>query len=100
MPTKRGLLKGPKINQNHSTVIPGAEIVVAAARKHEAVTGVSISIIEGVRGGRRSLKMAPIPAGLKVKAQSDGAVQTLYVYTDNIETVSAAIEAAWKRAYE
>lgn len=100
MSTKRGLLKGPKINQNHSTLTNGAEIVVDAARKHEQVKSVVVSIIEPKRGGRRSLKMRPVPAGLKIKVQGDGAVQTLFVYTGVPETVWDAIETAWKRAYE
>ena len=90
--TRRGLLKGPKFNGKHTTLIAAAERVVAALREDPRVTKIIIGVITSRRGRTTSVKAVPINAGLRVTVVSAKNVQELYAYTDDIAGVKALLE--------
>ncbi len=90
--TRRGLLKGPKFNGKHTTLIAAAERVVIALRDDPRVTKIVIGVITSRRGRTTSVKAVPINAGLRVTVVSPQNVQELYAYTDDVEGVKATLE--------
>lgn len=90
--TRRGLLKGPKFNGKHTTLIAAAERVVVALRDDPRVTKIIIGVITSRRGRTTSVKAVPINAGLRVTVVSPQNVQELFAYTDDIEGVKATLE--------
>lgn len=92
---KRGLLKGKKINQKHSSVTDAAICVVKAAKEHPNVTKIVIGQIKRIVGGPRRLIIKKIDAGLSVKVRGGNTLQQLYVYTFEPEQVQKVIEDVW-----
>jgi hypothetical protein len=92
----RGLLKGPKFNGRHSTVIDSAIPVVEAARDCDLVTKISLGVITPLGKGKTHLKFSETNGGLKMQVRGDNAVQMFYLYTKNPADVIAEIEKRWQ----
>lgn len=90
--TQRGLLKGPKFNGKHTTLIAAAERIVVALRDDPRVSKIIIGVITSRRGKTTTLKAMPINAGLRVTVISPQNVQEMFVYTDDIAGVKATLE--------
>lgn len=90
---RKGLLKGPKFNGKHTTLIAVAERVVVALRDDPRVTKIIIGMITSRRGRTTVVKALPINAGLRVTVVSPQNVQELFVYTDDTPAVKAMVEA-------
>ena len=90
--TQKGLLKGPKFNGKHTTLIAAAERVVAMLRDDPRVSKIVIGVITSRRGRTTTIKAVPIKAGLRITVVSPQNVQELFVYADDIPGVQAAIE--------
>lgn len=81
---RKRLLKGPKINSRHSTVIGPAEKVVVAAKLMPEVFRIVIGKISNKGGkGKTRLLFKSIPAGLHLKVIGLRQVQEFYLYTDS-----------------
>lgn len=80
MPTVRW---GGKITDSHSTATETAIIVIEVIAKLNEVTKISLGKIKHIGGGERRLKCLPITGGLKIAVRGSGAVQDLFVYTNN-----------------
>jgi len=93
----RGLLKGPKFNGRHSTVIPSAIPVVEAARDSAHVTKIALGVITPVKAAAEHLKFTPVRGGLKMQVRGTHAVQVFWVYTTQPEEAIAEITARWDR---
>jgi hypothetical protein len=91
--TQKGLLKGPKFNGKHTTLIAAAQRAVVALRDDPRVTKIVIGMITSRRGRTTTLKAVPINAGLRVTVVSPQNVQELYVYTDDVAGVQQMLEA-------
>ncbi len=91
--TQKGLLKGPKFNGKHTTLIAAAQRVVELLRDDPRVTKIVIGVISSRRGRTTSVKAVPINAGLRVTVVSPQNVQELFAYTDDIAGVKATLEA-------
>ena len=91
----RGLLKGPKFNGKHSTVIPCAIPMVEAARDCSHVTKISLGVITPLGNGKRHLKFTETNGGLKMQVRGTNAVQLFFLYTTNPAEVVREIEAKW-----
>jgi hypothetical protein len=92
----RGLLKGPKFNGRHSTVIESAIPVVEAARDCAHVTKIALGVITPLRPGAEHLKFTPASGCLKMQVRGTNAVQTFWVYTTEPEAVIAEITRRWE----
>lgn len=71
----RGLLKGPKFNGRHSTVIPDAIPAVEAARDCPYVSKIALGVITPLKSGAEHLKFMPVSGGLKMQVRGAFAVQ-------------------------
>ena len=91
--TRRGLLRGPKFNGKHTTLIAAAERVVVALRDDPRVTKIIIGVITSRRGRTTSVKAVPITAGLRVTVVSPQNVQELFVYTSDVPGVKAMLQS-------
>jgi hypothetical protein len=63
----KGLLRGPKFNGRHSTVIPSAIPAVEAARDSEHITKIALGVITPVKTGKELLKFSEVSGGLKME---------------------------------
>jgi hypothetical protein len=91
----RGLLKGPKFNGRHSTVIPSAIAAVEAARDCQHVTKIGLGVITPIRSGPEHLKFTPVSGGLKMQVRGAHAVQVFWLYTTRPEDVIEEITRKW-----
>lgn len=97
MPTQRGVLKGGKISNTHSSFIAAAAPIIAFAKRLPQVSKVVLSEIRMVGGGPCRLKFVPIPAGLRLVVRGPNSQQQLFVYTGEPEVVRSAIETEWEQ---
>lgn len=95
MTHSKGLLRGPKFNGKHSTVIPTAVPVVQAAKECPHVTKIALSVITPIGAGRPHLKFTPMSGGLKMQVRGANAVQIFWLYTTRPEDVIREIESRW-----
>lgn len=93
----RGLLRGPKFNGRHSTVIPSAVTAVEAARDCEHVTKIALGVITPIKAGREHLKFMPVSGGLKMQVRGTHAVQVFWLYTTRPEAAIEEITRIWER---
>ena len=93
----RGLLKGPKFNGKHSTVIPDAIPAVEAARDCAHVTKIALGVITPLRSGPGHLKFLPVSGGLKMQVRGSAAVQIFWLYTTQPEETIAEITKKWEQ---
>jgi len=91
----RGLLKGPKFNGRHSTVIDSAIPAVEAARDSPHVSKIALGVITPIRAGIEHLKFTPASGCLKMQVRGTTAVQTFWVYTVRPDEAMAEITAKW-----
>src|SRR3954468_1254317 len=67
----RGLLKGPKFNGRHSTVIDSAIPVIEAARDCPYVSKISLGVITPIGKGKSHLKFTETNGGLRMQVRGD-----------------------------
>jgi hypothetical protein len=91
----KGLLRGPKFNGRHSTVIPSAIPAVEAARDCEHVTKIALGVITPVKSGKGLLKFSEVSGGLKMQVRGVHAIQIFWLYTTRPDDVIAEIEKKW-----
>jgi hypothetical protein len=92
----RGLLKGPKFNGRHSTVIPDAIPAVEAARDCPHVSKIALGVITPLKSGPEHLKFMPVSGGLKMQVRGAVAVQIFWLYTTRPEEAIAEITEKWE----
>lgn len=92
----KGLLRGPKFNGRHSTVIPSAIPAVEAARDCEYVTKIALGVITPVKTGTEHLKFSDVSGGLKMQVRGVHAIQVFWLYTTRPGDTIAEIEQKWK----
>lgn len=88
----RGLLRGPKFNGKHTTLIAPAYSMVEMLRDDERVTKIVIGVIKPRKGSGVGLKAVTIEAGLRLTISGPSSVQQFYAYTSEPEAVKAALE--------
>jgi hypothetical protein len=91
----KGLLRGPKFNGKHSTVIPTAIPAIEAARDCDLVTKIALGVITPLRAGKPHLKFSPVSGGLKMQVRGAHAVQIFWIYTTEPDAVIREIESQW-----
>ncbi|MEO8050373.1 MAG: DUF2103 domain-containing protein [Acidobacteriota bacterium] len=95
MSHERGLLKGPKFNGRHSTVIPSAIPAVEAAKASPHVTKIGLGIITPAKNGEERLKFTKASGALKMQVRGTNAVQLFWVYTNHPDEVIEEITRHW-----
>ena len=93
----KGLLRGPKFNGRHSTVIPSAIPAVEAARDCEHVTKIALGVITPIKTGQEHLKFSAVSGGLKMQVRGVHEIQVFWVYTTRPDDAIAEIEEKWNR---
>ena len=88
----RGLLKGPKFNGRHTTLIAAAVPVVSLLKDDPRVTKIVIGVIKTRRGNTTTIKAMPIPAGLRITVAAPRNVQELFAYTSDPEGIQTALQ--------
>jgi len=88
----RGLLRGPKFNGKHTTLIAPAHAVVELLRDDSRVTKIVIGIIKPRRGNGQGIKVVTIEAGLRLMVSGPSSVQQFYAYTADPDGVKSALE--------
>jgi hypothetical protein len=91
----RGLLKGPKFNGRHSTVISSAVPAVEAARDCPHVTKIALGIITPIRAAQEHLKFTPSSGGLKMQVRGTNAIQMFWLYTTRPDEAIEEITRKW-----
>lgn len=89
----RGLLKGPKFNGRHTTLIAAAIPIVELLRDDPRVTKIVIGVITSRRGKTTAIKAQPIDAGLRITVAAPRNVQELYAYTSDPDGVRSLISS-------
>lgn len=92
----KGLLRGPKFNGKHSTVIDTAIRMVEAARDSAHVTKIALGVITPLRAGQAHLKFTPVSGGLKMQVRGANAVQIFWLYTTEPDAVIREMEERWR----
>ena len=98
MAKKKGLLRGPKNNRNHSTSIDEAANAIRAAKLCPHVTKVSLGLIKPIsplRGAPPHLKFVEMSGGLKMQVRGQNAVQLIWLYTIKPTETIAFINERW-----
>jgi hypothetical protein len=91
----KGLLRGPKFNGRHSTVIPDAIPAVEAARDCEHVTKIALGVITPIKSGKEHLKFSEVSGGLKMQVRGVHAIQVFWLYTTRPDDAIIDIEKKW-----
>jgi hypothetical protein len=91
----RGLLRGPKFNGKHTTLIAPAFAMVEMLRDDDRVTKIVIGVIKPRKGTGISLKAVTIEAGLRLMVSGPSSVQQFYAYTAEPEAVKSALESLY-----
>lgn len=92
----KGHLSGSKFSRQHTTVIDAAVKPLAAAESLECVSKIVLNVIQGCKTATVGIKCTTIPAGLKVVITGNHSVQTIFVYTSDLELTQQVMEAALK----
>jgi hypothetical protein len=93
----KGLLRGPKFNGRHSTVIPSAIPAVEAARDSEHVTKIALGVITPIKAGKEHLKFSEVSGGLKMQVRGVNAIQVFWLYTKKPQDVIEEIQTQWEQ---
>ena len=91
----KGLLREPKFNGRHSTVIPDAIPAVEAARDCEHVTKIALGVITPIKTGKEHLKFSEVSGGLKMQVRGVHAIQVFWLYTTRPDDAIIDIEKKW-----
>ena len=91
----KGLLKGPKFNGRHSTVIPSAVPAVEAAKACARVSKIALGLITPTKVSEERLKFTKASGALKMQVRGTHAVQIFWLYTNRPDEVIDEITAKW-----
>ncbi len=91
----KGLLRGPKFNGRHSTVIPDAIPAIEAARDCEHVTKIALGVITPIKTGKELLKFSEVSGGLKMQVRGVHAIQVFWLYTTRPDDVIEELQKKW-----
>jgi hypothetical protein len=91
----KGLLRGPKFNGRHSTVIPSAIPAVEAARDCVYITKIALGVITPIKTGAEHVKFSPVSGGLKMQVRGVHAIQVFWLYTTRPDDAIAEIQKKW-----
>ncbi len=97
---KQGLLRGPKFNMRHTTIIEAALPFVQMLKASPAVKKISLGIIKPVssgqarKGGSRQIKTLILPTAVRFSFRGGSSVQQFHVFGPDLREI-ASLGAAW-----
>lgn len=103
MSAKQGLLRGPKFNMRHSTIIESALPFVQMLKASPAVKKISLGVIKPVtgsasrKGGSHQIKALILPTAVRFSFRGGSSVQQFHVFGPNLELI-ASLGNGWSRA--
>ena len=92
----KGVLRGAKISNRHSTVIDAARPIVERTRKLPEVTKIVVSEIRPSGSKEMRLVLTPVPAGLRMVIRGPSAQQLFFIYTRDREKAMQTLLLAWE----
>lgn len=103
MAGKHGLLRGPKFNMRHTTIIESALPFVKVLKDSPAVKKISLGIIRPVasgpprNGGLPQVKALVLPAAVRFSFRGGRSVQEFHVFGPDLDAI-AHLATAWSWA--
>lgn len=97
---KQGLLRGPKFNMRHTTIIEPALPFVQLLKTSSAVKKISLGIIKPVsggpprNGGLPRLKVLVLPTAVRFTFRGGRSVQQFHVFGPDLRVI-ASLGTAW-----
>ncbi len=97
---KQGLLRGPKFNMRHTTIIEAALPFVQLLKASPAVKKISLGVIKQVssgqsrKGGTHQLKALVLPTAVRFSFRGGSSVQQFHVFGPNLSQI-ASLGAEW-----
>ena len=100
MTAKHGLLRGPKFNMRHTTIIEPALPFVEMLKASPAVTKISLGVIKPVsrghsrKGGSFQIKALVLPTAVRFSIRGGSSVQQFHVFGPDLNVI-ATLGADW-----
>lgn len=97
---KQGLLRGPKFNMRHTTIIDAALPFVQMLKASPAVKKISLGVIKPVcggpprNGGLPQLKALVLPTAVRFTLSGGRSVQQFHVFGPDLNVI-AGLGAEW-----
>jgi hypothetical protein len=83
--------QGGKFTGSHTTVTDASALVVDAAVKLPQVSKIGLGLIKNKKNRVRRLAFREIPAGWEVTVCGNVSIHTVYIYTNDRESVKEAL---------
>lgn len=83
-----------KVSRSHSTQTETSKKVIDILEKSGVVKKISRGVIKNTKSktGQKSIKITEIKAGLKLSIRGNGAVQDLYAYTTEKDSIKIKLQ--------
>ena len=97
---KQGLLRGPKFNMRHTTIIEAALPFVQMLKASPAVKKISLGVIKPVGGGQsrngkpHHIKALILPTAVRFSFRGGSSVQQFHVFGPDLQQI-AGLGASW-----
>lgn len=97
---KQGLLRGPKFNLRHTTIIESALPFVQMLKASSAVKKISLGVIKPVtsgqprKGGSHQVKALVLPTAVRFSFRGGSSVQQFYVFGPDLNLI-ASLGTEW-----
>ena len=94
MTAKHGLLRGPKFNMRHTTIIEAALPFVEMLKASSAVTKISLGVIKPVhsgpsrKGGSHHVKALVLPTAVRFSFRGGSSVQQFHVFGPDLNAIA------------
>ena len=95
MTAKHGLLRGPKFNMRHTTIIESALPFVQMLKASPAVTKISIGVIKPVssgqsrNGGSHHIKALVLSTAVRFSFRGGSSVQQFHVFGPDLHSIAS-----------
>lgn len=99
MSTPKGVFKGGKLNNTHSSLIK-ASVPIIKALKRAGFNKIRPNQIARGHRAQRRCEIEVVRAGLRLVIHDTDATQVFHIYTGQIEVAVRTIDAAWQRHYD
>ena len=94
---RNGLLKGPKFNGRHTTVIESAMPFVKMLRDTPSVEKIALGVItpanSGGRGGKLRIKATVLLGAVRVVFRGGNSIQQFYVFGTDLHEIARIVES-------
>mgnify|MGYP001579567027 FL=1 len=91
-------MNSKKISGAHTSRIKVAECIIESASKLDCVSKIVLGVIKQVKSPSvyKNIKIAEIPAGIRIKVRGPKSVQELFIYTNDRPAATDVILKAFR----